>query len=54
MFRDQAGKLLTAVFHQNNMEGIRNVMRKNNTWIIVLVMFYETKTKKTIKSYIGC
>ena len=33
------------------MVDIQNVMRKKYTWVIALIIFYESKTKKTIKIY---
>ena len=51
VFRYQVENKLRATFHQNTMEGIRNVMRKNDTCVIAIVMFYETKTKNLIKLY---
>ena len=45
VFRDKVEKCLRDTFHQNNMEGIRNVIRKKDTCGISLVIFYETKTK---------
>ena len=42
VFSKQVEILLKATFHPSTMSSIRNVM-KNNTCIIELVMFYESK-----------
>ena len=49
VFIEKVEKILRATFHQNNMEGIRNHMRKNDTCIISLIMFHES-LKKSNKS----
>ena len=51
VFRDQVEKFLRATFHQNTMEGIRNIIRKKDTCVIALVIFYNTRTKNPIKVY---
>ena len=51
VFRDQVEKCLRATFHQNTMKGMKYVLIKNDTCVIVLVIFYETKTKNPIKVY---
>ena len=43
VFRDQVEKCLRATFYQHTMEGIRNFMRKKDTCVIAIVMFYYTK-----------
>ena len=50
VFRYQVGKCLRATFHQSTMEDMKKFMRKRNTCVIAIVMFYETKTKKYNKS----
>ena len=50
-FIEQVLKFLRATFHENKMENIRDVMRKKDTCIISLIMFYESKTKNPIKLY---
>ena len=51
VFREQVENFLRAAFHQNTTEGIRFFMRKKDTYFIVLIMFYETKTDNPIKVY---
>ena len=43
VFIYQVEKFLRDTFHKNTMEGIINFMIKNDTCVIALVMFYETK-----------
>ena len=45
VFIEQVEKFLRATFHQNTMEGIKNIMRKKDTYVIALIFFYESKTK---------
>ena len=45
MFREQNEKFLRATFHENKTENIRDVMKKENTCINTLIMFYESKGK---------
>ena len=51
VFRDKVEKYSRGKFHQKTMELIRNVMRKKDTCVISLVIFYETRTKIPIKVY---
>ena len=44
-------KFLRAKFLKNTMEGIRNVMKINDTFIIALLIFNETKNKNLVKFY---
>ena len=48
MLIEQVEKCLRSTFHQNNMEGIRSVMRKKDTCVIALIIFYETKINNPI------
>ena len=50
VFRDQDVNFLKDTFHQSNMKGLKTFMRKKYTWVIALVIFNETKTKKSRKS----
>ena len=49
VFREQVGKCLRATFHQSTMENIRDFIRNNDTCIISLIIFYDSKTKNAIK-----
>ena len=40
--REQVEKYLRDKFHQNTMVGIQNFMRKKDTCVIALMMFYES------------
>ena len=51
VFREQVEKFLRATFHQNTMEGIKNVTRQKDTCFISLIKFYESKTKNKIRVY---
>ena len=51
MFIEQVEKCLRSTFHKNTMENIRDVMRKKDTCVIALIMFYESKSKNPIKVY---
>ena len=51
VFIKQVEQCLRAKFHQNTMESIKSVMRKEDTCIIALIMFYNIKTKNPIKVY---
>ena len=51
VLRQQVEKCLRATFNQNTMVGIQNVMRKKDTCVIELIMFYDSKTKNLIKVY---
>ena len=53
VFRDKSEKFLKYTFHQSTMKVIQHFLRKKDTCVIVLVMFYDTKTKKQ-KKCIGC
>ena len=44
-------KCLRATFHENTMENIRHVMKKKDTCVISLIMFYDSKGKNPIKVY---
>ena len=50
---EQVKKLLRAIFHENTMETIRYVVKKEDTCVISLIMFYESKVK-TPKKCMGC
>ena len=43
VFREQVEKCLRYTFHKNTMESINKFMRENDTYVIVLEIFYETK-----------
>ena len=43
VFMEQVEKFLRDTFHPNTMKKIRNVMRKKDTCVIALIMFYESK-----------
>ena len=51
MFREQVENFLRAKFHEYTMEAIRDVIKKKDTCVIEIIMFYEIKGKKTIKMY---
>ena len=53
VFREQVEKFLRATFHENKMENIRDVMKKKDTCVIVLMLFYDNKGKNP-KKCIGC
>ena len=42
MFRDQVGTLLKEKIRQSTMKGIQMLWEKKDTFVISLVMFYET------------
>ena len=44
-FREQVEKWLIVKFHQNTMVGIQNVMRRKDTCVITLMIFYESLKK---------
>ena len=46
VFREQVGKFLRATFHDNTIENIKYVMKKKNTCVIALMVFYGSKGKK--------
>ena len=54
VFREQVKKWLNATFHEETMETIRDVLKKKNSCVIALIIFYENKGVKTRKMYIGC
>ena len=49
MFREQVEKCLRATFNENKMETIGYFMSKNDTCVLVLIMFYESKGKKVYR-----
>ena len=51
VFREQVEGRQRATFHENTMENIRDVMKKKDTCVIPLIMFYESKGKNPIKVY---
>ena len=51
VFRDQVGKLLKDAFHPGNMSGINNVLKKESTCVISLVIFYENITTNPMKVF---
>ena len=56
VFREKVEKCLNATFHENKMKTIRDVLNKNNTCVIALIMFYENKGIKPKQIYraLGC
>ena len=44
VLRDQVEKILKETFHSSAQSGIKNVMKKENTFFIELVIFYENRT----------
>ena len=51
VFIEQVEKLLRATFHENEMDNIRYFMRKKGTWVIAIIMLYDSKSKTTAKVY---
>ena len=51
VFREQVQTLLRATFHKNTMETIRDVIKKKDTCVTALIMFYESKGTKPKKVY---
>ena len=49
----QVEKFLKYKFHSNNMSGIKNIFKKENTCVIVLVMFHGNRTTNP-KNCLGC
>ena len=52
VFREQVEKLVSVSFHENTMEAIKDCLRKKNTCVKALIMFYENnglKPKKCIE-----
>ena len=49
VFREQVEKCLRSTFRQNTMKAVKSIMRKKDTSVIVIIMFYETKTNNPIK-----
>ena len=43
--------MLKKIFHQRTITGIRNFLKRNNTFVIALVMFYENITTNITKVY---
>ena len=43
VFREKVEKWFRATFHENKMENIRYVMRKKDTCVIAIIMFYGSK-----------
>ena len=43
VFREKVENVLIATFHENTMENIRYVMRKKDTCVIAIIMFYGSK-----------
>ena len=51
VFIEQVEIFLNATFHERTMVTITHVMKKKNTYIIALIIFYETKVTKQKKVY---
>ena len=51
VFRQQLEKCLRATFHERKMKTIKCCLRKNNTCVMALIMFYENNLLKPKKSY---
>ena len=49
VFKYQVENFLKEIFHSINMSGIRKILKKENTYVIALVMFYENRTTNAIK-----
>ena len=45
VFREKVKKCLRATFNENKMENIIDVMKNKDTWVIALIMFYESTGK---------
>ena len=51
LFIEQVEIILNATFHERTMVPIIYVMKKKNTYIIALIIFYENKVTKQKKVY---
>ena len=51
VFIEQVEKFLKAKFYEKTMEPIRDFMKKKDTCVIVLIMFFENKRTKQKKFY---
>ena len=49
VFREQFETFLNATFHEKTMIPVIDVMKKKDTCVIALIMFYENKGTKTEK-----
>ena len=55
VFRYQVENFLKETFHQSNMTAMKNVMRKKDTCVIALVMFYDTfKNPRKVYRVLSC
>ena len=50
-FRDQFKKLLKESFHSSTFSGIKNVMKKWDVCVIVIVLFYYNRTTNPMKRF---
>ena len=51
LFRKQVEICLIILFHKKTMETIRYCIRKKNTCVIAIIMFYENNGEKPKKVY---
>ena len=51
VFREKVVKFLSSTFHERTMENIRDFLKKNNTCVMALVIFYENNGIKPKKVY---
>ena len=51
VFREQVENFLSFSFHEITMETIKYFMRKKNTCVMALIMFYENNREKLKKVY---
>ena len=49
VFRDQFEKFLKEIFHSSTMSGIKNILKKEDKFVIALVIFYENRTTSPMR-----
>ena len=51
LFREKVENLLSFSYHKKALETIRDCLRKNNTCVMALMMFYDNNVEKPKKWY---